>query len=416
MVQICRLKQDSIDLLQTLDEHVGVITGLLFTKDGTRLLSYSADRTIIIREDFSTGIKEMDEVTFLAIRTITLKSTPVSAVLDLDTEGTLFVSTTDRRVQGFHIQSGRLTMEFKIADSEGGDSVMLNSIQQFSIRGYPVIAGVSSSDKSVRLYDDTGRLLAREFGPTEGMTGLAVFHHEAKPDGKGLVTVAADGTIFSWNLSMKSTHLNGLQSPTTQPTFVARPPLRRILSASEVTRLQALRSDAGSNSPTSEPSKSRRMSPERRSPERQLSRLSLLSTPRLETSPILKSSTTDKSPSAETRSRRLTTTGRLSPVRQNSKNQTGTALPRLLSSPVVASPKVAPSRRRTLGSGDAVGEAKTLDALADELCQNLRVYRHKLGGNLEMSRKEGISQLERELQLTTRALVERKGTTSRRLK
>lgn len=412
MVQVFRFLAGNLELLQTLDEHVGVVTGVMFTKDASKLISYSADRTIVMREDLSKGVKEVAGTAFVAIRTITLKSAPISAVLSSDNEETLFVSTTDRRVQGFQANSGRLVIEFKTCDVEGGDSVILNCIRHLTIRGYPVIAGVSSSDKSIRLYDDSGRLVAREYGPTGGMTGLTVFSHESKPGGKGLVTVAADGTIFIWDLSSKSGMPSG-ESPTAElgqqipkiNVLVGKPPLRRILSATEVARLQSLREDAVGLA--SEPLKNRRMSPERRSPERQLSRLSLMSTPRLDSSPNLKSPARDRSPLAEARSRRLTTTSRLLP-----------APPQPVSGPKVASClkplalisptcSAKPLRRRSLGSIDASREVGTLAVLTDELCLALQSYRSRVGGGLEVMPYSRINDLGKELSMTAHALAEK---------
>jgi len=396
MVQIFRLREGSVELVQTLDEHVGVVTGVAFTKDGSRLLSFSADRTVVIRDHLSRDMARLEETAFLATRTITLKSTPISACLDADSEDVVLVSTTDRRVQGYQVKSGRLVLEFKTGDLEGGDAVILNSIQHLTTRGYPVIAGVSSGDKSIRLYDDTGRLLAREYGPTEGMTGLAVFTHEAKAIGKGLVTVAADGTIFSWNLSAKSPGGDG--SPFTdndQQTpkgnvLVGRPPLRRILSASEVTRLQGLREDAGF-----EPLKSRssRLSPKRRSPERQLSRLSLMSTPRLDSAPNLRSPTRDRSPLAGARSRRLTTTARASP----GKSDVLVATRAQGSNEIVTAMRG--RRRRSVGGGE---EGEVLGACVKGLCAQMQSLRSRMGGGLEGLTREETSVLVGELESTRR--------------
>jgi WD domain, G-beta repeat. len=50
MVQLFRKTQDDFELVQTLDDHVGAVGRLLFMNDGERLLSCSADRTVIVRD------------------------------------------------------------------------------------------------------------------------------------------------------------------------------------------------------------------------------------------------------------------------------------------------------------------------------------------------------------------------------
>src|ERR1700753_2451238 len=49
-VQVIQKTSKSWELQQTLDEHVGAVTGLLFTADAKRLISCSSGRTVVVRE------------------------------------------------------------------------------------------------------------------------------------------------------------------------------------------------------------------------------------------------------------------------------------------------------------------------------------------------------------------------------
>ncbi|EOD52459.1 putative wd repeat protein [Neofusicoccum parvum UCRNP2] len=359
-VQVFQKKGDTLELLQTLDEHVGAVTGVHFSKDGSHLLSCSADRTVVVRdlmtrEEDGTVLKA-----FIIARTITLKSTPVSMALDVENDNILVVSTIDRQVQKYDIVSGQPVSSFKTADSDGGDAVVLSDLVHFTkARGQGVIAGVSSTDKSVRIYEENGNLLGRDWGHTEGVTDIALISLKAGDDDidkKGLVTVAVDGTIFVWSLDFKplsrspsydvakNMDLAGVTTPN-KDLLSSRPPMRRVLSQSELAKWKGSGDDeattpTGGRSPTTLRKKS--------------SKLSLHGEkPKLDPSPVSK------------------------------------------------------ENHPLHGSNQNLRESAGLSSAAEQLSKSLRLFRKKLGTSQDKLPTEAAKELERELRITSSAVGEK---------
>lgn len=300
-------KANPWQLLQTLEEHVGAVTGVMFSTDGKRLISRSSDRTVVIREFLISNAIIGEETSdsdrrgndlisgFLLMRTIMLKASPVAMTLQYEQEKVaakgqteyLWISTIDRHLHRYNIESGQLMCSFKTADSESGDAVIMSSLLHMEMPSatnpsclVTVLAGVSSTDKSVRLYDESGKLICRDWGHTEGVSAIAFIKSAAKNDNcdidekdlqnreitetelnitkypQNLVTVAVDGTIFVWGLEpinwytqsrgIRAKSVDHPNSNVINPTepysrgipCSKMPPLRRILSQSELARLQ----------------------------------------------------------------------------------------------------------------------------------------------------------------------------------
>lgn len=290
MVQVFIRINETWDLLQTLDEHVGAVNGISFSRDGTRLVSSSSDRTLVVRELISREDGNQTFRAFMMLRAIILKASPVSMAWDADNDDALIVSTIDRQVHKFDTRNGQCLHNFKACDTDGGDAVVLSSLVHIP-RGWgaPLIAGVSSTDKSIRIYDDNGSLIARDWGHTEGVSDIALIQTSAtgngEPSEKSLVTVAVDGTIFVWGLALqpptrhdlsKSMDLLSPSTPANQDLLANRPPLRRVISQSEIARFQRS-PEEGNATPTGS-----------RSPKlrKKVSKFSLAQTPKLDPSPM----------------------------------------------------------------------------------------------------------------------------------
>ena len=251
-------QSEQLQLLQTLDEHAGAVTGLLFAASTRSLLSCSADRTIVIRNAVDV---DKDSTLFAIARTITLKSSTTSMRPSVYND-TILVSTSDRNVHLINYVSGRITHSFKASDSEGGDSVMLSSLLHLpSATGSSIIAGVSSTDKSIRLYAEDGTLLARDTGHTEGVTDIALIESGSGDvigfTSRKLVTVAADGTIFIWDTitpqkatTQASDFAASVASTAAPASPIARPPLRKVISSAEIARLQRVPPGQEANEPS----------------------------------------------------------------------------------------------------------------------------------------------------------------------
>lgn len=403
-VQVFTKKNDTWDLLQTLDEHVGAVTRVLFSRNGNRLVSCSSDRTVVVRELVSREEDGETMSAFLILRTITLKATPVSMILDADQDDVLLVSTIDRQVHKYDLRNGHSLSSFRASDSEGGDAVVVSSLVHIpTSRGSPLIAGVSSTDKSIRLYEEGGTLVGRDWGHTEGVTDIAlvgsklVSESESPNNQRSLVTVAVDGTIFIWNLDMKlspprndlskSMDLLGASAPTNKDLLASKPPLRRVFSQSELARFQ--------RSPDEEvatPTGGR--SPRLR---KKVSKFSLAQAPKLDPSPM---------PSIP---REFQTSGPsfAQPLSRKSYRNRSPSPPSPRNTQLSKSRRPSLDVRSRTKSGGPVHEFGSLGASTEQVCRTLRAYRKRLANSSDNLTSEAVRELERELALTARAVGEK---------
>lgn len=404
-VQIFGREKGKWTLLQTLDEHAGAVMGVHFSRNGTRLVSSSSDRSIVVREMLSR--EEDGEIIriFNFLRCIAFKSTPISMTWDVDQDDVLITSTIDRQVHKHDLQSGQYLSSFKASDNDGGDAVVMHSLAHVSRDwGSPLIAGVSSTDKSIRIYDESGTLLARDWGHTEGVTDIAFVQPSNSDDEdtreKSLVTVAVDGTIFVWGLTLqspyraemsKSMEILDTSSQSTPNLLASKPPIRRVLSQSELAKFQRSPEDSGSATPTGN-----------RSPtlKKKLSKYSLQKsqTPKLDPSPL---------PSS-VRERR--NGGATNHTFLRRKNNTSPSPP--------ASPKARLTTRRASVDVRSRSNLKappsdygSLATASESFCRQLKAYRKRLANSTETLDMDLIKDVQRELATTARAIGEKARST-----
>ncbi|TKA62680.1 hypothetical protein B0A49_09985 [Cryomyces minteri] len=316
----------------------------------------------------------------------------------------LLVSTIDRHVHTYDMSSGRAVASFKASDSEGGDAVVMSALLQIPSRGSFVLAGVSSTDKSIRLYSEDGCLLSRDWGHTEGVTDIALVLSDPEADGKPatrhLITVAADGTIFIWETCAKrsqSTELSRVtdalpDSTTTEVAATNGPPLRKILSQSELARL--LRSTDGNVASPATPTETR--SPRLR---KKASRLSVAQTSKLDLSSMASRRRSVISPSpvsVEPASRRATRQRTPSPSPSNPRNIKQSSAHR----PAYNTH----TRAKSTGNVNGSSEFGSLGASTEQVCRTLRAYRKKLSASSDSLTPEATRELERELGLTAKTI------------
>jgi WD40 repeat protein len=395
-VQVFTRTEDSWDLLQTLDEHVGAVNGLSFSRNGTRLVSSSSDRSLVVRELLSREDDGETVRAFVMSRAIMLKATPVSSAWDVDQNDSLVVSTIDRQVHKFDVRTGQCLSNFRACDTDGGDAVVLSSLVHIS-RGWatPLIAGVSSTDKSIRVYDENGQLVARDWGHTEGVSDIALVQSSVATGGganeKSLITVAVDGTIFIWGLALqaanrhdqsKSMDLLSPAVPSNQDLVSNKTPLRRVFSQSELARFQRS-PEEGDATPTGNKSPKLR---------KKISKFSLATTPKLEPSPMQSSSREGRTGGWQSQAT----------FRRN-KNR----------SPSPPSPRN-PQHGKRRASMDGRSRPKapanefgSLGASTESLCRSLRAYRKRLANTTDSMSSELAKEVERELAATTRAVGDR---------
>jgi len=416
MVQLLVWKRDQLDLLQTMDEHAGAVTGLLASSDGNTLLSCSADRTVVIRDAMLRDSSDPLTLAYVIRRTLTLKSAPTSFCFTREPGG-LLVSSTDRAISSFNTITGQAGFSFRCGDSEGGDAAIMTKIIHVpSLNGNPTVVGISSTDKSVRLYSEVGTLLARDWGHTEGITDVALLPPSSEDD-SGLhsatrvVSVAADSTIFLWDTTSlggstkQPVDTNGSLDMLKQATPIG-PPLRKVLSYSELSRFRRDKSiDEGQSMPSGVPSTTTQApSPQRL--RHKPSRTSVAQAPRLE--PAFRTSLTSSIRRRSLRQR--------SPSPPSPRN---TVRKEHLTRPALALPLRSKSSENVLGGG-AIGNASvptpprsgfgSVTSSTESLCRTLRAYRKRLAGATITSDSvapEALRELEKELKITARVLSER---------
>ncbi|KAF9698469.1 hypothetical protein EKO04_003898 [Ascochyta lentis] len=403
-VQVFGRERGAWELLQTLDEHAGAVLGVQFSQNGKRLVSSSSDRSIVVREMLSREENGQTMRVFSFLRCIAFKSTPVSMAWDIDQDDVLLASTIDRQVHKYDLQSGQCLSNFKASDTDGGDAVVLHSLAHIPREwGSPLIAGVSSTDKSIRIYDESGTLLARDWGHTEGVTDIAYVQPSTLQDDdsreKSLVTVAVDGTIFVWGLALQSPYrqemsrsmdLLGGTLQSTPSMLASKPPLRRVLSQSEIAKFQRSPEESGSATPTGS-----------RSPtlKKKISKYSLekTQTPKLDPSPL---------PSSVRERRNGATTNHTFLRRKNNTSPSPPASPKARVTQRRASVDVR-SRSNLKAPASDFG---SLAGASESFCRQLKAYRKRLATSTETLDIDLVKDVQRELAATARTIGERAKT------
>ncbi|CAK4034474.1 Mitogen-activated kinase-binding 1 [Lecanosticta acicola] len=409
-VQLFCCRGGKLELLQTMDEHAGAVTGLLLSCDGENLMSCSADRSIVVRECIFRSPEDPTTLAFAMVRAITLKSSPSSMCLTAQEDMILVSTVGDRCISKHSIRNGQSGFSFKCSDNDGGDAVVMSKILYApSLNGNPTIAGVSSSDKSVRLYSEYGSLMARDWGHTEGITDAAFV--PAPSMGRNspsftpqLVTVAADSTIFLWDNAVSragiagkaEASIDGADAKATTNAPLLHPPLRKVISYSEMSRFRNRPAEeVDSPSPPAAGAASQPSSPQKL--RKKTSRTSLAQAPRLE--PMFRSN-------FESSRRRSVFQRSPSPP---SPRHTG----RKDRKPSLGMSLRSESSENILNTGGSTSGHATgfgsLTASTESVCRTLRAYRKKLASSSSSERitPDALKELERELKLTARAVGEK---------
>ncbi|KAL9123275.1 MAG: hypothetical protein Q9187_000183 [Circinaria calcarea] len=370
-VQVFRMLSFRLDLLQTIDQHSSAVNAILFLPGGVSLLSSSSDRTIIIHSLAAAA----DSLAYIPMRVITLKSSPISMSLAPDSPRTLRVSALDRQIHQYDIASGRHIHSMKMIDDDNNESVLLNNLLSLDVEGPRGLARLMigvSSDKSIRVYDrDTGSLIAKEYGHSEGISGIEIVQHITKEDCPEyrVVTTGMDGTVALWDLTLESNEPSS--GANLHEAQRHDQPLRRILSRVALSDLQRSHiSKAKLVLPTTpiggqSPSCSIRKKPSRYDIANSVSKT-------LDPAPVPMA---DASISRQGRSERSAT----------------------------------PPTHRRLSLGERqrnknLGDLMDSCLVAENVSKILRAYRKKLSASRETLKREKALELERELNLTLRAI------------
>jgi WD40 repeat protein len=456
MVQLFKVGPHGLDLIQTLDDHIGAVTQVLFTVEADKLLSCSADRTVVVRDRAAREVKGASITAYLSARVITLRSTPLSMTFFDSACSNLLVSTSDRHMVRVEVPTGAIVESSKIIDPENDDTVVLSSLRLSAKGSLPeescnLLAAYSSTDKSIRVYDaNKSILLTRESGHTEGISDLCLI--EQRDPGSDrvqrvLISTGLDGTIMIWNIvvsplasftpveevSQAETMLLSSDGTPVKQSPASLPPLRKLLSkmdAIEFTRSPGIASPPSlrSLSPprltrkrsqlamtatieekeeepkdgsasTKEEDKAQVIEDSRRSPSPPPAALNKLKKQRsrLEMSSETRAAMARRSPSPPPMSLSTPTTPRHRTVANNSRLRRPPSVPTDLRGQPLAQ-----SRRQSMSQ---VNEFGSMGMATEQACRMLRTYRKKL-----MASKEdlGLDELEDELDLIMKLVRARK--------
>jgi len=409
MIQIFCWQGDNIWLVQTLNDHVGAVSGLQLLQGGQRLVSCSADRNIIIRDlvnkDFGNHLSA-----YIKTRSIVLKATPLSIAANMKRDNELLVSTNDKQVLEYDLTTGNSCSAFKSSDSEDISSVVLSNIAQVQSTDSRFVAGISNNDKSVRLYDMMGNLRARDYGHTEGLTSICHVESSDESEGYSLVTTATDGTIYLWQPQVGYQEKSGsLQDPVKEDNLLAsQTPVRRVLSSSELAQLQELRAptEKAEGGTISRPA----------SPKRNPSKLSQVQVPDATTSAV---AAAPRRMSQAVPPPILTSIGTGATQTRKGRSESTVARPHSPASPRNQSPMsstrtrfidTGDRRRKSLSAGSpTIAEPNVILLATEQMCRSLQFYRKKLAiSNKDNLPEATIRELEKGLEATAKMLSSRR--------
>ncbi|RHZ71956.1 hypothetical protein CDV55_108350 [Aspergillus turcosus] len=408
MVQLFRSTEESLELVQTMDDHVGSVNQLLFVKNGEKLLSCSSDRTVFIRERLTRETGGETAVAYLASRAVTLKASPVSMTLSTDDPNMLVISTVDRCIQQYDLDSGKHFRSFRTTDSDSSDTVVMTALSMAShIPGQSptLLIGVASTDKSIRVYDmEREALLTAEFGHTEGVSDVCLLTRDSdclgKPPRRTLVSAGIDGVVMIWDLLVQPQQSqdytqNNLSEEeidnVSKSLTVSKPPLRKILSKQELAGFQRQDNIAGTPTPVRDSSHSL---------ARKISKISL--TP----SSLKNETSAPATPSLFSRSDRRSppSHSRLQKLRKSPSPTTRSTPSKKLSNTNNHARRISLDFR-SRGRNSPKSESGSLNSSTEQVCRTLKAYRKKLHSSTEHLHSQ--KELERELDLTLRVLAAR---------
>ncbi|KAG8649411.1 hypothetical protein MANES_08G087700v8 [Manihot esculenta] len=175
----------NFDLIESIYDHSAAVTSVKLTCHGSKILSCSADRSLVFRDVSAT-----DSGHQILRRHHQLASH--GTVYDMAVDPAMeFVVTVgqDKKINAFDIASGKPIKSFK-QDKDFGDPIKVTMDPSCS---YLV---VSYSNKSMCIYDSiSGEMVVQVMGHGEVVTGVIFL-----PDCKHMVSVGGDGCIFVWKL------------------------------------------------------------------------------------------------------------------------------------------------------------------------------------------------------------------------
>ena len=426
-VQVFQKTSETWGLMQTLDDHTASISKVLLLENGTRLLSCSTDRTVVVRELVQRETDGTLVSAYVPIRTLVLKASVIHMTQVSESLPHLIVSSMDRQVQKFDVNTGKVLHSFRTTD-DTGDAVVMDCISLSKERtgGRRILAGVATTDKSIRLYDLNGNLIDKEWGHTEGVTDVALLEtgsEENETDAMIVISTGTDGTVMIWDFNPRSNDSSSSESSvSSKPELTAaKTPIRRILSKSELGEFtpKALEREVINGTPSG-------LNSANSSPPRLKKRSSALGINGIKNLPMAKivqgrgepvrSDLGDSSaPNTPLFGGELNPPASTGPENKKPNRERSVSPPE--SSKAALSRRPSNDSRRGKNVGPLNGnvndppitnQQNSVHSLADSLLKSLRMFREGVAGNARGAlRAETIRELEKELGLATKELTEK---------
>ncbi|KAH9256878.1 hypothetical protein BASA81_004991 [Batrachochytrium salamandrivorans] len=202
----------SFNLVQTFNDHTSTITGLSFSHGGMRLVSCSADKSIIFRQLDGLSPDYIEATPhYISYNNVPIRSTVYGLAIERSSKTTVVI-TQDRRLIFMDTETGKVTRTHKpvLGSHDGGSrlgaglesTVSSNNsstlfINKIAIDPSGLFLAAASSDKCIRIFDFlTGACLGRAAGHGDLITSL-----EFIDGGRRVVSASSDGCIFVWRVN-----------------------------------------------------------------------------------------------------------------------------------------------------------------------------------------------------------------------
>lgn len=172
-------------VLSTLDNHSAAVTSLQFTRDGKKLLSCGADKTIVFSEVRPDGkVSRYNSLPFTGGKIFDMAMTSDDEYL---------VTSCNNRLDIHGISSCKHIKTHHVGEQHRIDICPAN---------FCVAMSGSLSDKTIHVVDlSTGETLADATGHGEAITAV-----KFTPDCRRLISASSDGCVFVWRLSEEIQH------------------------------------------------------------------------------------------------------------------------------------------------------------------------------------------------------------------
>ncbi|XP_065853201.1 uncharacterized protein [Euphorbia lathyris] len=175
----------NFNLMGSIDDHSAAVTSVKLTSNGCKILSCSADRSLVFRD-----VSMTDSGHEILHRHNQIASHGTVYDMAIDPRMDFVVSVgQDKKINTFNIASGKLIRSFK-QDKSFGDpvKVTMDPSCRYLVCCY--------SNKSMCMYDAiSGEMVLQATGHGEVVTGVIFL-----PDCQHVVSVSLDGCIFIWKL------------------------------------------------------------------------------------------------------------------------------------------------------------------------------------------------------------------------